>query len=133
MPLPVVHEVAATKSQKNVPDYRPTRLSSIAVLLRRLFNHLQINGCTDSEISFEQAVVSGYSNANSPTDNSCHVFHVNGGGLRLIEIPESVQTIAAGNTHPKVCRKHCFFKQRKCRIRTLLLCKVAFSTGLHGL
>lgn len=42
---------------------------------------LQINGCADTEVSFDQAVVSGYSNPNSPSDESCHVFKTNGGGL----------------------------------------------------
>ena len=43
---------------------------------------MQINGCSDTEISFQNAVISGYSNPNSPNDNSCHVFHPNGGAIR---------------------------------------------------
>ena len=38
-------------------------------------------GCTDTEISFENPVVGGYINPNSPSDKSCHVFDVNGGGI----------------------------------------------------
>ncbi len=49
--------------------------------IRNAVQTLQINGCNDTEISFDQAIVSGYSNPNSPSDNSCHVFHPNGGGL----------------------------------------------------
>ncbi|MEM6780966.1 MAG: hypothetical protein AAF569_03795 [Pseudomonadota bacterium] len=42
---------------------------------------LQINGCDETEVSFDQAIVSGYSNSNAPADNSCHVFNPGGGGL----------------------------------------------------
>lgn len=38
-------------------------------------------GCTDTEISFENPIVSGYENPNAPSDKSCHVFDVNGGGI----------------------------------------------------
>jgi hypothetical protein len=39
------------------------------------------NGCSENQISFENSVVTGYANANSPVDNSCNIFDVNGGGL----------------------------------------------------
>ena len=38
-------------------------------------------GCTNTEISFENPIVSGYTNPNAPSDKSCHVFDVNGGGI----------------------------------------------------
>ena len=38
-------------------------------------------GCTDTQISFENPIVSGYENPNAPSDKSCHVFDVNGGGI----------------------------------------------------
>ncbi len=39
-------------------------------------------GCTDTQISFESPMVSGYYvNPNAPADKSCHVFDVNGGGI----------------------------------------------------
>ena len=52
--------------------------------LKRVIRELQINGCEDTEISFDNAVIAGYSNPNAPSDNSCHVFHPRGGGLRYI-------------------------------------------------
>ncbi len=48
---------------------------------------LQLRGCSDTEISFENNVVSGYTNSNSPPDSSCHVFDIAGGGLQLINGP----------------------------------------------
>lgn len=41
---------------------------------------LRLRGCTDTEISFENNIETGYTNGNAPTDNSCDVFHINGGG-----------------------------------------------------
>ena len=38
-------------------------------------------GCLDTQISFENPIVSGYTNPNAPSDKSCHVFDVNGGGI----------------------------------------------------
>lgn len=40
-------------------------------------------GCLDTQISFENPIVSGYTNPNAPSDKSCHVFDVNGGGIVL--------------------------------------------------
>jgi hypothetical protein len=42
---------------------------------------LLARGCGENEISFENAVVAGYLNTNSPTDDSCHVFNVAGMGM----------------------------------------------------
>ena len=39
------------------------------------------NGCKDTEISFENPIVSGYVNPSAPSDKSCHVFDVSGGGI----------------------------------------------------
>ena len=44
-------------------------------------DRLIAKGCTDTEISFENPVVGDYINPNSPSDKSCHVFDVNGGGI----------------------------------------------------
>ena len=43
-------------------------------------------GCTNTQISFENPIVSGYVNPNAPSDKSCHVFDVNGGGI-IIKTP----------------------------------------------
>lgn len=49
--------------------------------VKQAVKRLQLRGCSDTEISFENNVVSGYTNPNSPADKSCHVFDVAGGGL----------------------------------------------------
>jgi hypothetical protein len=50
---------------------------------------LLARGCSENEISFENSTVAGYINPNSPTDKSCHIFHVNGTGI-TVEIPTAV-------------------------------------------
>lgn len=40
-----------------------------------------INRCLDTQISFENPFVSGYTNTNAPSDKRCHVFDVQGGGV----------------------------------------------------
>ncbi len=47
------------------------------------------NGCTDEEISFENSILSGYVNPNSPLTTMpwCHVFHPQGGGLVWLTPP----------------------------------------------
>jgi hypothetical protein len=55
-------------------------------------------GCKDTEISFENDVVSGYTNPNSLSDKSCHVFDVNGGGIIWKEPPKgSTQLVDLSN------------------------------------
>lgn len=61
-----------------------TEILDYASAVKRVVQELQINGCSDTEISFENTVVSGYINPNAPTDNSCHVFHPTGGGLQYL-------------------------------------------------
>ena len=39
-----------------------------------------INGCQDIDLSFENSVVAGYTNTNTPPDD-CKIFHPDGGGL----------------------------------------------------
>ena len=47
-------------------------------------------GCTDTQVSFENPIVSGYENPNAPSDKSCHVFDQNGGGIVWKNAPEEV-------------------------------------------
>lgn len=52
-------------------------------------------GCFDTQISFENPIVSGYTNPNAPSDKSCHVFDVNGGGISFL--PIKVSKLETGN------------------------------------
>lgn len=59
--------------------------------LKSAVKRLRLRGCNETEVSFENNVSSlnNYANANSPTDNSCHVFDLNGGGLSFKIMPKA--------------------------------------------
>ena len=61
-------------------------------------------GCTDTQISFENPIVSGYVNPNAPSDKSCHVFDVNGGGISWKSPPAGVTTTPATGYSPQAYR-----------------------------
>lgn len=60
-----------------------------ARLVEGAVDRVRRNGCSETEISFDNAVVSGYSNPNSPPDKSCHIFEDEGGKVDYAELPES--------------------------------------------
>ncbi|QQR69324.1 MAG: hypothetical protein IPI58_01155 [Alphaproteobacteria bacterium] len=53
-------------------------------------------GCSNMEISFENPIVSGYANGNAPSDKSCHVFDINGGGISWVAPPANTSGYAEG-------------------------------------
>ena len=55
---------------------------------------LQLRGCSDTEISFENNIVTDYVNPNAPTDQSCHLFNVAGAGLQWQSPPPSIENSA---------------------------------------
>ena len=57
--------------------------------VKSAIKRMQLRGCSDTEISFENAVVSGYSNPNSPSNKSCHVFDIAGGGVQYKNLDTS--------------------------------------------
>lgn len=76
-----------SSSVNNTGDYeqnqiRMSQIMRYATSIEQAVTRLQsINGCSESEISFDNDDVTGYENSNAPTDNSCHVFEKEGGGL----------------------------------------------------
>lgn len=60
---------------------------------------LRLRGCSDTEISFENSQsVDNYTNANAPSDNSCHVFDLAGGNITYTLIPDIAldESLSAG-------------------------------------
>jgi len=51
----------------------------------RAVQKLKLRGCSDTEISFQNNVVSGYTNG---TNTACQVFHTDGGGINYIQPSE---------------------------------------------
>lgn len=52
------------------------------------------NGCSVSQVSFENATVAGYANGNSPASKKCDIFNLSGGGLTYE--PPSAKALDAG-------------------------------------
>jgi len=50
-------------------------------------SQLRLRGCSDTEVSFENPAVAGYTNGNAPGDNTCHVFEPAGGGVTWTDPP----------------------------------------------
>ena len=59
-----------------------------ARLVEGAVDRVRRNGCSESEISFENSTVAGYTNANAPVDKSCHVFDDTGGKIEYQKINE---------------------------------------------
>lgn len=51
--------------------------------LANAVGQLRLRGCTENEISFENSEISGYENPSAPSDETCHVFSVSGGGVNF--------------------------------------------------
>ena len=58
---------------EEVAKNRATEILQFSASVRRAVQALKIEGIADTEISFENSIVSGYANANC-TGNSCKVF-----------------------------------------------------------
>lgn len=74
-------------------------------LMKQTVQQLQINGCSDTQISFENSTSGIYTNPNAPPDKTCNVFDAAGGGMKMRLIPESIRGLTtsdyprfAGNT-----------------------------------
>ena len=66
-----------------------TEIIQYANALNAAVAQLQLRGCKDTEISFENNIVTtGYDNPNAPEDGFCNVFSINGGGVQW-RTPES--------------------------------------------
>jgi len=71
-----------------------TAILEYAEQVKMAVDRVRGHGCLDTEISFENPFVSGYTNPNAPSDKSCHVFDVNGGGIVWKTPPSSSQNQA---------------------------------------
>lgn len=65
-----------------------TEILEYGATMRQAVQALRISGCEDVEISFQNNIIAGYTNASAPSDNTCHVFHPDGGGINYVK-PEA--------------------------------------------
>ena len=69
-----LNEERARVYATQILEYGNTLSSAVA--------QLRLRGCSETEISFENNVNSNYTNSGAPSDGSCNVFSVNGGGVQ---------------------------------------------------
>lgn len=56
-----------------------------ASIVSKAVQQLRLRGCAENEISFENSIDTDYTNGSAPSDNTCHIFHVSGGGVEYRE------------------------------------------------
>ncbi len=100
--LAVLASAIAAGSGSFNGDISAVKLKAQATAILGYVNELQIgvdrvmSRCPDTEISLANSVDSGYAeNSRAPTDKSCHVFDVNGGGVLFKEPPPDVDLTGA--------------------------------------
>lgn len=90
----ILTDEQAKLSAQEIIEYGNTVASAV--------QKLKLRGCSDTQISFENAVITGYSNVNAPTDKSCHVFDVNGGNINFPSFNNNIYDLALPNFTPRV-------------------------------
>lgn len=78
---------------------KATQLMRYTSAIEQAINKLQtINGCSENEISFENDTDTNYNNANSPGNNSCHIFEPEGAGLEWRALTDQTSTAFVGES-----------------------------------
>lgn len=75
-----------------------SQILSFSSDVKNAVKRLTLRGCSDIEISFENNLEGGFINPNSPTDESCHVFSSNGGGLQYLIMPDNIYLPVTGSS-----------------------------------
>lgn len=65
--------------------------------VKQTVKRLQLRGCDDTEISFENNIVASYINPNAPSSNKCNVFDIAGGGLTWQTFDEAEVIFSGAN------------------------------------
>ena len=58
-----------------------SEILTYADIVSKAVAQLRLRGCDISELNFENTTVSGYVNSNAPSDDSCDIFNLGGGGV----------------------------------------------------
>ncbi|MGH1399525.1 MAG: hypothetical protein ACRBCT_09960 [Alphaproteobacteria bacterium] len=58
-----------------------TEIIEYSDIIANAVSQLRLRDCDADEISFENDVVGGYANGNAPSDETCHIFSLSGGGI----------------------------------------------------
>ena len=89
---------STTMLTEEIADSMARHLLSFSNDVKQAVRRLRLRGCDETEISFENSILGfNYTNPNSPSDNSCHVFDINGGGLQVPTLPETIFDLTHNN------------------------------------
>lgn len=91
--LAALSYAVANTTRGSVQDLSDERANLLAVeiieyanILTQAVTQVKLRGYSETEISFENPGVAGYTNANCIEDE-CEIFHIDGGGLTLLSPP----------------------------------------------
>lgn len=78
----------------NVLTGEQTRLAAQGVIsyantIAAAVQKLRLRGCTESQLNFENNIVSGYTNGGAPSDDSCDIFSTSGGQVQFKAPPKN--------------------------------------------
>lgn len=91
-------KTASNYNQESARLIAATTLRQMSDLERAVQKVMSTNGCSESEISFENSYMSGYLNTTpSPTDKRCHLFDGAGGALSW-PVPPAGQVLPSAPT-----------------------------------
>lgn len=80
-------DTSSTLTKKQI-DLAADEILAYAQRLSRTVDRLRQRGCSENEISFENSTLTTLTNANAPSDKSCHVYDIAGGNMRFMVFDE---------------------------------------------
>lgn len=92
----------ASSLTKEQASLAATEIIEYGDVVARAVQKLKLRGCSDTQISFEgldSHWAGQYDNSNAPSDNSCHVFDLNGGGINTYTVPDNFMLAPWGFTY----------------------------------
>ena len=71
---------------KETVDLQVSQILTYGQAVSGAILRMKMNGCDDTQISFSNLIVAGYSNSFSPSSKKCHVFDPNGGNISFLKM-----------------------------------------------
>lgn len=77
-----------------------SRLMAYSNSLKQAVDAMMLRGCSETELNFNHTSLTGYANPNAPSNKSCDIFDVAGGGITLKYFPDATipPTVVGGYT-----------------------------------
>lgn len=85
----------STNNEREKAHAYASAIIDYSTLIYNALQRVKALGCDDTQISFENGVVTGYTNASTPADGHCKIFAPSGGGMSWALPPVDSQTTAS--------------------------------------